>query len=636
MGGNLSSVIFIVVCAILIMLLIKFFFMRCTKAGKELALKNKNDTLQSSIKSMFTDIMRETNYINYGSAEVLDKINDEIVQKEAIQKETNFMQFECYFNTKLPFEFIGASDSFIKLLGVNSFEEVVKKYELHYQIKKLRKNSLKISLSQYFEPEHDDEQQFVVKLSDVFKLDPIEYKRIVDTVKEVRDDRILIENSNMELQSDLLNSYIKLIYNLLIRDGKLVVEFKIHQILSKVNPVIDNINTDMYKEVMTNLIMDLPFPFIIINTNGIKFLNKTACDWFGIKYNLVDALQKIGTNYISCNDIFDKIDPNLTCLIHENINNSDMVGFYKEYMFNSDNININNSFIQVNTIPKEIIVQGKPFLNINNKKELFVTIQNASAFHSYIIEQDSIKNDETYTINNKKNPALSEFINELSSYNELFKSMFSNTQNISFGRVNLNTKHVIASSNLFEELLRYDSQKERYVKIVENIINAFDKCKPEAENNFYSYDIMFSDKIIKIIYTYHIDYIDILIIENYMQKYLSNNSIKVLSDMYEVSDLPIIIVDKKAEILSGNKIFRSLYAHDETHTSLLHLVPDTDKNKVKRAISDAVKFNSNNLQDDITLLGKDGSFHCRLLCIKTYGKIESEEFITITIFPSDD
>ena len=83
------------------------------------------------------------------------------------------------------------------------------------------------------------------------------------------------------------------------------------------------------------------------------------------------------------------------------------------------------------------------------------------------MEQENLRNDDDYTIS-KKNPALSEFINDLSSYNELLKAMFVNTQNISFGRVNLKSKQVIVSNNLFEELLRYDSQKERYIKIVDN------------------------------------------------------------------------------------------------------------------------------------------------------------------------
>ena len=638
MGGNLISIIIIVVSAILIMLILKFFFMRFTKAGRELALKD-NDRNQVHLKSFLNEMMEETNTINKDSSEILHKINSEIVKEEAIRHTTSdSMQFYCKFSIDEPFELLDASQSFLHLIGVESLDGVRKKYEIRNQLRELRKNGLQVSLSNSINLPDGD---FGVKLEDIFKIDKAEYDKIVDILKESHEDRVIIKESSIEMQSDILNAYIKLIYNLFIEDKKMIVAFRIHKISAKVNPIVDNINTAMYKEVMTNLIVDLPFPFILVNSKGIKFLNKSACDWFAINYGLIDTLQKIGNKYIPLEDVFDKIDKKLTKLINDNIKNSSYEGFYKEYLFNSDKVNVENSLIKVSKMPKEIIVQGKPFLSINNCKELFITVQDAHAFHAYIMEQESSEPDDTKYIINKKNPALSEFIQDINNYNEIFKSFFFNTQNLSFGRVDIKSKHVIVSNDMFEELLRFDSQKERYINIVENILKS--KQNTETDNNFYSYDIMFSDKIIKTIYTYHDGYADIVFIENYIQKYLSNNSIKVLSDMYEVSDLPISIVDRKAQILFDNKKFISLYNYDpkqiakgKQYGSLLDLIPDSDKNKVKRAISDAVKFNSNNLQDDITLLGKDGEYHCKLLCIKTYGKIHTEEFITITIFPSDE
>ena len=70
--------------------------------------------------------------------------------------------------------------------------------------------------------------------------------------------------------------------------------------------------------------------------------------------------------------------------------------------------------------------------------------------------------------------------------------------------------------------------------------------------------------------------------------------------------------------------------------NLLDFVPEMERNKAKRAIYDAIKYNSYMLSDNIimTVRDIDQQFHqCKLSCIKTYGKVDQNEFITITLFP---
>ena len=89
------------------------------------------------------------------------------------------------------------------------------------------------------------------------------------------------------------------------------------------------------------------------------------------------------------------------------------------------------------------------------------------------------------------------------------------------------------------------------------------------------------------------------------------------------------------------QIFEKLYIdkkqikeNNNSLLSLLDFVPKSDRVKVKRAISDTIKFNSYNLKDVITLIDvNNDKCECKIQCLKTYGKINQEEFITVTFFP---
>ena len=620
---NIYSILVIILVSIVIMFGIKFIFLKYTKNGKEFIIKQKENTLEQSLKNIFTDIIEETKDINEESEKLLHKINNDIVNYDIIKNKSiltnNDMQFECIFNIDLPFEVEYISPSFLNFLNVNSLEELQDKYD-----KRVNKLDLNI---------YDIHK---LRMKDIFEINKNKYEKLINAIGSNKNDRDVLENYKLEINTNIINTYINVISNISIKNNKLNISFKIFNIISKVNPILNEfINTPLYKELINNFIIDLPFPFIIVNSKGIKFLNKASCEWFELDYSIIDNLQNIENGFIPLTVIFDKIDKKLTYYIKEDLNNKSLESYCSDYI-------LNGTKDKICKIPIKVIVLIKPFINSNNKKELFI-IMNKDTFKDGRNNNNNIdeiinnkEESKSVSILEEKNSKLNIIIKELTEYNEAIKKLFFNTENLAFGRVNLKSKQVIVSNKLFEELVQYGSNKERYKKIISNIITSKDKL--DKKFNFYSYDIMFTDKIIKILYTYYEDYTDILILENYMHKFISNNSLSALSNMYDISDLPIIIVNKKSEILSANSKFISLYNYNnnsnQSKVSLLDLVPDNDKNKVKRAISDAIKFNSNNLYDNITLLGKDKKYICKLLCIKTYGKIDTEEFITITIFPS--
>lgn len=642
--SNIYSILLIVIIVIIISYGLRSLFLNYTKVGKEYKSTIQKDIFnQDAFKSLFDDLLKETKIINEESEEVLTKINNELINTKINQSisHNDMMQFKCVFDLNLPYELKECSSSFFNLLSVSSINELQEKYDR--RVKKLDLNV------------HD---LHLLNLKDVFELDKFHYEEIINTINKATNsssnstntNKLILEDYNLEINTNLINSYIKVICNFYVDDNRLVVLFKIFNIISKINPYLnDMIESPIYKELITNLVIDLSYPLIIVNSKGIKFLNRSTCEWFGLDYNIIDNLQNIESGFIPINIVFDKIDKQLTYYIKDSISNTSLNDYTNEYILSS------NESDKVCKTPIKIIVLIKPFINSNNKKELFVIMKKETIVNNNtdtitssidnttntIIEKKKDKSSTLITPSNskedKKNTKLNNVIKELTEYNESIKKVFVNTENIALGRINLKTKQVIVSNNIFENLILYGSNKDRYNKIIDNIVSSHDKL--DNKFNFYSYDIMFTDKIIKILYTYYKDYADILLLENYMHRYISNNSLSALSNMYDISDLPIIIVNKKSEILSANSKFISLYDYESKQmpnntVSLLTLVPDNDKNKVKRAISDAIKFNSNNLYDNITLLGKDKQYVCKLLCIKTYGKIKSEEFITITIFPS--
>ena len=636
-------IIIIIISIVVILKVIQYFYTKYSIHGKQWLLeKSRNEEYNSILRDYIVENQTESNdIIIERNDSILDKfsntienLNHQIDYIEAINREDSndyTFNMECKFSIDEPYRLIYASNNFLKLLGTNNIEELRRKYQIVDQLKNSSTNNINnsITLSMIDYKVNNNSFSYIVTFKDLFKVSNMEYQKITETIKNKHEISTLVRNGRIELQTNIPSLYVKLLYDLYIQDDELIMKFCVYKLLPKVNPLVDNINTSLYKEVINNLVMDLSFPFVIINKKGIKFINKTACDWFSIPYNKIETLQKNNENELSINNIFDRIDRELTDLIKETLSNNEMDGFYKKCTLNDLKTTLEQSDITLTNIPSEIIVQCKPFLNLNNEKELFIIIQNANMFYSFVNTQDIIHENEV-----KKN----EYIESLSKYNDFFKSFFSNIQTVSFGRVNLKDKSIIICNELFEDLVRYDNKKDRYCKIIDYIVSSYND---RTDKNFYTYDIMYKDKIIEVLYTYTTEYVDILILENFTESYGSSNSISLLENIYNTSNLPIIIVDKNAEIIFANEVFINHYDYDPKQISehkvdsisLLDLVPELDKRKVKRAISDAIKFNSYNLKDTITLMTKDKKYQCKLLCIKTYGKIESEEFITITIFP---
>ena len=599
-------VIFLFITIIIIlMLIIRKFYFKCFKNNKVINsgaqiidnIKNNNDIIVNQFLTQQEKIMNSFNS------------NKNIVQ-----------QYECIFEKDEPFKLISVSDTFLDLLGMNSFDDLIQYYNKN-------KNEDDINKSLFF--------------SDLFFVNKTQYNRVVDTLKET--GTISDNNLKIELNSYIRGINIKLIYDLFIdENNRMIMRFDIYRITPKKSFRIESAtNASSYSDLIHNIVIDLQFPIIIVNLNGIKFINKCACDWFNLPY--FDAINQSNknNNIINLDDIFKYIDYKLVDVIKDLLKNNDSNGYYREYYLDNKNDDLkynSQSKLEFKNIPNEIVIKIAPFINMNNKKELFITMHKANIIHSYIAE-NSKSDSNSYTIN-RQDPQISKYINQLSNYNDFFKNFFKNTQVISFGRIDINTKKVIICNELFEDLIKYDKFKERYIQLIEEIVSEYQSNGIEKEDNLYIYDVIYTDKVTKIIYTYGDHIVDIMLIENYFSEYLSNHSMKLLRRIYDTSDRPIIIVNKKALILSYNKIFNNMYINkkqikdDDNSLSLLDFVPESDKNKVKRAISDTIKFNSYNLKDTITLTNINNDKHeCKIQCLKTYGKIDQEKFITITFFP---
>lgn len=639
--------IFIIIIGIIIILkIIQHFYVRYSVQGQQWLVNKKKDKEYNSLVENYivenenesTDIIEQNNNIIDKFSSTIENLNHQIDYMESLNKEDSSNNYvfnmECKFSIDEPYKLLHASENFLKLLGTNSIEELQRKYLIkdHLKSNSTNNSNNSITLSSLLDDNYSN-INYVITFKDLFKVTNTEYQKVSEVIKNNPGMSLtIIRNGRIELQTNIPTLYVKLLYNLYIQNNELIMKFCVYKLLPKVDSLVDNVNTSLYKDVMNNLIMDLPFPFIFVNKNGLKFINKTACDWFNIPYNKIETLQENNESQLTIEYLFDRVDKKLTELIKNAFSTNDIDnGFYKKYTIDDLKVTLEQSDITLKNIPNEIIVQCKPFLNLSNRKELFITIQNADIFYSFLNSQDIIQENE---IERNK------YIESISKYNDFFKSFFSNIQTVSFGRVNLKDKSIVICNELFEDLVRYDNKKDRYCKIIDYIVSSYNE---HTDKNFYTYDIMYKDKIIEVLYTYTTEYVDILILENFTESYGSSNSIGFLKNIYNTSNLPIIIVDKNAEIIFANNIFINHYDYDPKQISehkvdsisLLDLVPELDKRKVKRAIYDAIKFNSYNLKDTITLMTKDKKYQCKLLCIKTYGKIESEEFITITIFPQN-
>ena len=591
-----------------LMLIIRNVYFKCIKKDKNV-IDDKNITQEIGNTKEINDIL-------------VDQIISQ--QKEimnSFQNRNISQQYECVFEKEEPFKLLSVSDNFLNLLGMNSFQMLIQYYN-HNKKEKNLENPI------YF--------------SDLFFVNKTQYNRVVNILKET--GTINENNLKIELNSYIKNINIKLIYDLFVDNdnNRMVMRFDIYKIGPKKNFKIESAeNANMYNELIHNIVLDLQFPIIIINLDGIKFINKCACDWFNLPY-----FDEGCNNVISFNDIFKYIDYKLVDVIKDMLKNSNSDGFYGEYYLDAENDDLkynSQSKLEFKNIPSEIVIKMVPFINIDNTKEVFITMYKANIIHSYIAKNLSDLTSSNYIIN-RCDPQISKYINQLSNYNNFFKNFFKNTQVVSFGRIDINNKKIIICNELFENLIKYDKYKERYIQLVEDIVSEYQSNGIEREDNLYIYDVIYTDKATKIIYTFGNNIVDIILIENYFSEYLSNHSMKLLCKIYDTSDRPIIIINKKTIILSYNKVFDKMYINnnkkqikddDMTSLSLLDFIPESDKNKVKRAISDTIKFNSYNLKDTITLIdfnSKD-KHECKIQCLKTYGKIGEEEFITITFFP---
>lgn len=561
------------------------------------------------------------NNISNNNFDVINEFMNEQQKIMCMLNKDESFQFECVFDKNEPFTLLHVSDNFLNFLGMNSINDLI----AYYNAKNSENHDMKY-----------------LNFTDLFYVNKSQYNHIVEAIKN--NSALNDNNLKIELNLHVNDIIIEFIYNLDIdQNDCIVIKLKIYKIIPKKTFIFDSfMDTNNYSDIVHNIELDLPFPVIIVNCNGIKFINKCTCDWFNLLYFKTDENYK---KNIKLNDIFDHIDNKLVEIINDMLKNSNSVGYYKEYYLN-DNlqnkhfVNQNNIDLTLSNIPNEIVVKIVPFININNKKELFITINKANLIRSYIAENSSDSSISSYMIN-RDDPVMSKYINKLSNYNDFFKDFFKNTQMISFGRLDINKKKIIVCNELFEELIKYDWHKDRYIKLINNIISEYRSNGEESEDNLYIYDVIYTDKVTKIIYTYGNNVVDIILIENYFSEYLSNHSMKLLKKIYDTSDRPIIIVDNKASMLSYNKIFEKLYIdkkqikeNNNSLLSLLDFVPKSDRVKVKRAISDTIKFNSYNLKDVITLIDvNNDKCECKIQCLKTYGKINQEEFITVTFFP---
>lgn len=562
------------------------------------------------------------NNISNNNFDVINEFMNEQQKIMCMLNKDESFQFECVFDKNEPFTLLHVSDNFLNFLGMNSINDLI----AYYNAKNSENHDMKY-----------------LNFTDLFYVNKSQYNHIVEAIKN--NSALNDNNLKIELNLHVNDIIIEFIYNLDIdQNDYIIIKLKIYKIIPKKTFIFDSfMDTNNYSDIVHNIELDLPFPVIIVNCNGIKFINKCTCDWFNLLYFKTDENYK---KNIKLNDIFDHIDNKLVEIINDMLKNSNSVGYYKEYYLNENLqnkyfVNQNNIDLKLSNIPNEIVVKIVPFININNKKELFITINKANLIRSYIAENSSDSSISSSYMINRDDPVMSKYINKLSNYNDFFKDFFKNTQMISFGRLDINKKKIIVCNELFEELIKYDRHKDRYIKLINNIISEYRSNGEESEDNLYIYDVIYTDKVTKIIYTYGNNVVDIILIENYFSEYLSNHSMKLLEKIYDTSDRPIIIVDNKASMLSYNKIFEKLYIdkkqikeNNNSLLSLLDFVPKSDRVKVKRAISDTIKFNSYNLKDVITLIDvNNDKCECKIQCLKTYGKINQEEFITVTFFP---
>ena len=634
--NDIITIIGIAVIIVIMIWLIRFLYLNFTISGKKF-MKNKINNinielLKNNLNEMIKTSDREVLLFNEQNDNDREQLlNNKLDMMRLIELhknyddiDTNQMPFQCTFSLNDDtFELLTVSDSTLKLLNFKDFKHLKKQYQIR---KEFDKSTIEFKNKDIIASDILNNKKYdfhIITLTDMFNINSSDINYIKDQIhKNQYKDTIteIINNWKMELRTDVMDAFVRICYNAYINynenDKTLIIEFTIYRIAPKISPLSSLLYSPIYKDVMSNIIMDLSFPFIIVNKFGIKFLNKCCCDWFNIPYSNIDKIEK-DNNIDSIDNLFNKIDLALSNLIKHCISSATCNGFYREYIFNIDDnyIGDKDKFDKVtfNSAPHEIIVIGKPFYTTNNNKEIMITIHDADTLHEYIQKNNNSKS-ESYSID-RNNNKISEYITDVMEINSNFKNFFQNTNMMAFGRINIDTGDILMCNDLFESLFKYSKDKAIYKNLLNEIINNY----KESDNTFeyYIYNLCLKDKDIRMIFTYYKDIIDIVIMDKVPGVKIQYN---------------------KCEIIYKNTQFSNSFVHEDLNNDIKQIndnlalyVPSDERNKFKRAISDAIKFNAYNLSCDIHLY--DNNHQLNLYqCLKAYGRENTNEFLCIAIY----
>ena len=633
---------------LIVLMTIRILYFKFTKRGKAYARDlKKMKSLEKMGMNSLTNIYNRANMLEHNRENDIKILIDENISAQNLEMENKSKALELK-STKISKQFqlkfvksendeefilIDTSQNFLNLYSVTSFMELKGKYAINHKF------SGKAMFADEIELLHRN-----VLLSDVFTIDDEEFNKIMKFYNDninTSETINIIQDSVCMLNTILLHAKVYITYDVSYNGKHLIFEFNINKIVPKIIPVSGQIQLYDANNIINTILIELTYPFFIVDHSGIKFCNKCACDWLNIPYNKTSSDNQVD----SITYTFSKIDKDLPNIILDMYNSNSMDGYFNQYIINKDDtqayVDIEKG-LSIIKLPKEISIQCVPYFTVDNKREIIIALHDSKMFKDYMLYINSLSNTNT----NVPNKDIDDMIDKLMEVNKLLKTFFKNTEMVSFARINLENKDIIICNKSFEELLKFDEYKDRYTSIINTII---DNYNPENEKtiNYYSYDINYADRETKIIYTYSPErWLDIIILEKNVRKFLSNHSLDILESFYETSDLPIVIVNKTGKIIKANSRFVFHFINDEEQITakqisdmnynLLDFVPEMERNKAKRAIYDAIKYNSYMLSDNIimTVRDIDQQFHqCKLSCIKTYGKVDQNEFITITLFP---
>lgn len=608
--------------------------------------------------------------------------------------------FKCRFRIDEGLEFLSANDNFYNLYNVTDRKELARHYYYVSQSKsgKIVASVPNDSIKQLLHKNVDPSEEYAVSLYEIFDIPIDEFTAIIDIARNKNydyDQDKVIASGIMELKDLAQYINVSVTYDITIEHDTdvstghtinvLVVAFNIKTIQPKINYQLDlsMFNNSNYKEVVRNTLLNLKIPVFFINKSGIKFINKCTYDWLDLPYNNIDddATSNLDSSYES---ITDKIDPSITKIVKDMLDGTLRLKTYYEEITLAKKTKDFDDSIHIKEPTKNILVHIEPFEDDKGEIQLLCTLTDSYPIHKYIVHNednaallklsdDSGTNDITevqfignnFTIkkynyssellkSDKKNNRLSDkdllklihnseiitYVNDLNDKYQFQRTFFGNTDMVSFGRIDLKTKEILAYNNSFEELLRFDNSKNIYIGIINRVVDDYNNTDSNNLRNFYNYDIHYKTHQVRVVFTYNytMNALDIVFVNRQTREFLSNDSVNLLNSLYETSDLPIVSVDKKSNIVTYNMAFKDLFLSDDNdNVSLLSLIPETDKRKVSRAISDAIKFNSINHNDTIHMITKDGTTsNYTFKCIKSYSKVGPTDIVTITIFPIEE